>query len=192
MINVCFQVRRHSIFVNIHKENPKHITSKVLRLDVDEDRAFLKEISLLHAIAEKVIFYFDFIKCPETLNFTSLQIEQKPIKRDNVRDVYWFQLTSLHALSDFHGENSTETVEAKQLLNEAVLKLNAAFTKAYDGFVLVNIITSDASHTRRARNILQATTPTPPPNDVSEMTYLGSVGNSLRELQICSLFYFVI
>lgn len=70
--------------------------------------------------------------------------------------MFWFQLNSLHALSDVHGENSTETVEAKQLLNEAILRLNTAFTKAYNGNVLVNIITSDASHTRRTRSILQA------------------------------------
>lgn len=64
-------------------------------------------------------------------------------------------MNSLHPLSDLHGENSTETVEAKQLLNEAILRLNVAFTKAYDKNVLVSIITSDSSHTRRTRSILE-------------------------------------
>lgn len=59
-------------------------------------------------------------------------------------------------MSDLHGENSTETLEAKHLLNEVILRLNVAFTKAYNKNVLVNIITSDASHTRRTRDILQA------------------------------------
>lgn len=36
------------------------------------------------------------------------------------------------------------------------MRLNTAFRKAYDETVLVNIITSDVSHTRRTRNILQA------------------------------------
>lgn len=85
-----------------------------------------------------------------------LKIEQKKIEKDGVRDVFWFQINSLHAMSDLHGENSTEAVEAKQLLNDVILRLNVAFTKAYDKNILINIITSDASHTRRTRSILQA------------------------------------
>lgn len=88
-------------------------------------------------------------------NHVLFKVEQKRFEKDGVRDVFWFQINSLHALSDLHGENSTEAVEAKQLLNDVILRLNVAFTKAYDKNVLVNIITSDASHTRRTRSILQ-------------------------------------
>lgn len=96
------------------------------------------------------------------------QVEHKVVQKDGVRDVFWFQLNSLHALSDLHGENSTETVEAKQLLNEVILRLSAAFTKAYKGNVLVNIITNDVSHTRRSRSILQAIEEAEP-SDVSKL-----------------------
>lgn len=37
------------------------------------------------------------------------------------------------------------------------MKLNAAFIKAYKGCVLVNVITSDASHTRRTRRSILET-----------------------------------
>lgn len=77
------------------------------------------------------------------------------VKQDHIPDIFWFRVSALHALSDLHGENSTETTEAKQLLNEAILRLNVAFVKAYRGNVLVSVVTSDASHTRRTRSILQ-------------------------------------
>lgn len=129
-------VRKFGIFKEIKSENPKHVSHKVLKLDIDEDRHFLKEIALLHEIAQK--------------------IEQGVVKQDHIPDVFWFKVSALHALSDLHGENSTETTEAKQLLNEAILRLNVAFNKAFGGNVLVSVITSDASHTRRSRSILQA------------------------------------
>lgn len=109
------------------------------------------------------------------------QIEHGGVLKDGVRDVYWFQLNSLHALSDLHGENSTETIEAKQLLNEAILKLNSAFNKAYKGNVLVNIITSDASHTRRSRSILQADVGVATKDDVSKFFYLKKLWFHLRD-----------
>lgn len=49
-----FQLKKYNIFADIHTENFKHITHKALRLDVDEDRQFLKDIILLHEIAHKV------------------------------------------------------------------------------------------------------------------------------------------
>lgn len=78
-------------------------------------------------------------------------------------DVFWFKLSSLHGLSDFHGENSTSTKEAKQLLSDTVDTLNAAFTGAYEGSVLVTLITSDSAHTRKTRDVLAETTTKPPP-----------------------------
>ncbi|XP_074035432.1 ATPase H(+)-transporting accessory protein 2-like [Leptinotarsa decemlineata] len=84
------------------------------------------------------------------------QIE-KGVQRDNVPDVYWFKVSALHAVTDLYGENSTQVQEAHQLLNTVILKLNSAFNKAYDGFALITVVTSDASHTRRSRSILETT-----------------------------------
>lgn len=70
--------------------------------------------------------------------------------------MFWFKVSGLHALVDLHGENSTAAKEAKQLLNDAIVRLNSVFKKAYGGSVLVTTIVSDASHTRRTRSILQA------------------------------------
>ncbi|KAJ8967917.1 hypothetical protein NQ314_002576 [Rhamnusium bicolor] len=99
-------------------------------------------------------------------------IEQGVVKQDHVPDVFWFKVSALHALSDLHGENSTQATEAKQLLNEAILRLNVAFTKAYHGNVLVSVVTSDASHTRRGRSILQAAdVKEDDSSDVSKITF---------------------
>lgn len=65
-------------------------------------------------------------------------------------------MTALHALVDLHGENSTAAKEAKQLLNDVIIRLNNAFVRSYQGKVLVSVIVSDASHTRRTRSILAA------------------------------------
>ena len=68
--------------------------------------------------------------------------------------MYWFKIETLHALTDLYGENSTQVKEAKQLLTDAILRLNTAFNKLYKGKVLVSVVCSDAIHTRKARNIL--------------------------------------
>ncbi|XP_060525561.1 ATPase H(+)-transporting accessory protein 2 [Cylas formicarius] len=127
-------VRKYDAFRTIKSENPRHISYKHLKLDVEEDREFLRDVALLNEI--------------------SLKVEAGAVKEDFIPDIYWFRLTSLHALSDLHGPNSTETKEAKQLLQEAINRLSDAFVKAYGNRVLANIITSDASHTRMRRNIL--------------------------------------
>lgn len=56
-----FQINKYDLFEGIHKEHQKHLSHKILKLDVDEDREFLKEVNLLHAIADRVSvnFYFD-------------------------------------------------------------------------------------------------------------------------------------
>ncbi|KAF7275889.1 hypothetical protein GWI33_011172 [Rhynchophorus ferrugineus] len=134
LANGLDDVKEYSIFQKIKSENPKHVSHKSLKLDVEEDRDFLKDIALLSQIAQKV--------------------EDGVVKQDYVPDVYWFRLSSLHALSDLHGENSTETKEAKQLLQNVIIRLTDAFSKAYGNHVFVNVLTSDASHTRVRRNIL--------------------------------------
>ncbi|CAG9764557.1 unnamed protein product [Ceutorhynchus assimilis] len=125
-------VEQYDIFDGIKSENPKHVGHKHLKLNVEEDRAFLKDIALLTEIAAK--------------------IDAGVVKEDFVPDVYWFRISSLHALSDLHGPNSTETQEANKILQEAIARVSNAFAKRYNNHVFVSVITSDASHTRQRRN----------------------------------------
>lgn len=142
LTNGLDDIKQYTIFDGIKNENPKHVSHKHLKLDVEEDRAFLKDIVLLNEIAQK--------------------IEDGAVKEDFVPDVYWFRLSSLHALSDLHGPNSTKTKEAKQLLQDTIVRITDAFVKRYNNHVFVNVITSDASHTRLRRNILAEGTATDP------------------------------
>lgn len=140
LANGLDEIKQYTIFDGIKSENPKHVTHKHLKLDVDEDRTFLKDIALLNEIAQK--------------------IEDGAVKEDFVPDVYWFRLSSIHALSDLHGENSTKTKEAKQLLQDTIARLTDAFIKRYSNHVFVSVITSDASHTRLRRDTTADTDPT--------------------------------
>jgi len=106
-----------------------------LKSNVEEDHKFLQEINFMNAISDK--------------------LENGVITMDNEPDYYRLRILGLHAVSDLHGENSTATKEAKQLLIEAINRLNDAFNKAYSGNVLVSIVSSDASHTRRTRSATQ-------------------------------------
>ncbi|XP_056630060.1 ATPase H(+)-transporting accessory protein 2 [Diorhabda sublineata] len=127
-------VRKYSVLEDIGSSKIEQIKHRVLRLDSEEDRRFIKEMTLLNAIAKEV--------------------KKGTITKDNVPDVFWFEVSGLHALIDLYGDNSTQVIEAKQILNEVILRLNTAFVKLYDGFVLTTVITSDASHTRRGRSVL--------------------------------------
>lgn len=102
-----------------------------LKATTEEDKYFLDELAFLNAITD--------------------QVERGVIKRDSTPNVFWFKVSALHALSDLHGANSTATKEAKQLLYEAIQRLNNAFQKLYSGQAIVTVVTSDASHTRRIR-----------------------------------------
>jgi renin receptor len=133
------QVHKYEIFEKVKQDKPKKHVHNYLKVNVDEDRNFLSEITLLNEIAN--------------------QIEQSPIVHDdNIPDIFWFKSESLHPLTDLYGENSTQVKEAKQLLNDVILTLNNAFNKKYNGKVLVSVVSSDAIHTRRARNILETDT----------------------------------
>lgn len=105
------------------------------------------------------------------------------MKRDFLPDLYWFKIRSLHALVDLHGDNSTVAKEAKQLLNDVIIRLNSAFKKAYGDGVLVTVIVSDASHTRRTRSILAQTKDEA--TDVSKYLYLiRNSGRLLKKIRI--------
>lgn len=67
-------------------------------------------------------------------------------------------------MTDLYGENSTQVKEAKQLLNDAISRLNSAVNDLYKGRVLVTVVTSDASHTRYGRSILETKADEEPAN----------------------------
>lgn len=110
---------------------------KFLNKATEEDQQFLKDIAVLNGVVDSV--------------------EDGLIKADRSPDVFWFVISSLHPVSDLHGSNSTATVEAKQILVETLIRLNDAFRKAYNGNALITIVTSDASHTRFSRSLLEET-----------------------------------
>lgn len=127
---MSIQIQNYPIFQSIKNDKPKK--NHILKNTIDEDREFLKELSILNAISGKI----------------------DGLQADNNPDIYWFHVQSLHPLIDLYGENSTQVKEAKKLLNEAINHLNGAFKAAYKGRVLVSIVASDAIHTRRTRSIL--------------------------------------
>nr|CAD7257624.1 unnamed protein product [Timema shepardi] len=83
-----------------------------------------------------------------------LDREVKSESGDGVPDVYWLVLRALHPVIDLHGTDSDAATEAKNLLIEAIKDLDRAFVHAYKGQVLVSVVTSDASHTRKSRSLM--------------------------------------
>ncbi|KAJ8718999.1 hypothetical protein PYW07_016555 [Mythimna separata] len=112
-----------------HKLKPA-LKLKYLNDAVEEDRYFLREFTALRTIIAKVEF--------------------GAIVPDKLIDFYHFRFRTIHLLADFYGPISAKTKEAKKLLGEALEELNDAFVKAYDGSVLVTVVTTDVAHTRRS------------------------------------------
>ncbi|KAK5650037.1 hypothetical protein RI129_001066 [Pyrocoelia pectoralis] len=106
-----------------------------LRSSVKEDRSFLQEINLLNAISK--------------------EIENGAITSADKPSYFDIKFFGLHTISDLYGENAAATKEAKQLLIDSIIRLNAAFKNVYNDRVLFTIVSSDASHTRRAREVSQ-------------------------------------
>ncbi|XP_013139745.1 PREDICTED: renin receptor [Papilio polytes] len=124
-------------------------TLQHLKISVEEDYQFLAELEALKLFISK--------------------INAGAISPDNIIDFYNFRFRSLHVLSDLHGPNSLQTKEAKKLLGEELMELSKAFSKAYDGAVLVSVVCTDVAHTRRAvRHVrLPRQAPTPPTTTAS-------------------------
>ncbi|XP_050312456.1 ATPase H(+)-transporting accessory protein 2 [Anthonomus grandis grandis] len=135
LANGLEDVKKYYVFDGIdNKESPEEVKHKQLKLDIEEDRAFLRDMALLTNVAKR--------------------IGEGVAKEDSVPDVFWFRVASLHPLSDLHGANSSETKEARQLLENVISLLTDAFVKRYDNRVFVSVMTSDASHTRQRRNLM--------------------------------------
>ncbi|CAG2060820.1 unnamed protein product, partial [Timema podura] len=97
-----------------------------------EDAQFIQELLLVKQLTHKV----------------------KSESGDGVPDVYWLVLRALHPVIDLHGTDSDAATEAKNLLIEAIKDLDLAFVHAYKGQVLVTVVTSDVSHTRKSRSLM--------------------------------------
>ncbi|KAL6424223.1 hypothetical protein ACFW04_009815 [Cataglyphis niger] len=106
---------------------------KFLNLEIEEDRKFVEEMALLHAIAD---------------NASSAK------KHDSGTDVYWLVVSALRAVLDLHGNTSAVANEAYMLLNDAMEHVSKAFVNAYDGKVVISAFTNDASKVRNARSVL--------------------------------------
>lgn len=86
---------------------------KFLSSEIEEDRKFVEEMQLLHAIADKV--------------FTK--------KHDSGTDVYWLVVSAFKPVLDLHGNTSVAAKEAYSLLNDALEHVSKAFVNTYDGKV---------------------------------------------------------
>jgi len=91
---------------------------KTLSLEIEEDRNFVEEMQLLHAIAD---------------NACSAK------KHDSSTDVYWLVVSALKPVLDLHGNTSAATTEAYTLLNNAIEHVSKAFVNTYDGKVIIFI-----------------------------------------------------
>jgi len=92
-----------------------------LNSDVEEDRKFVEEIQLLHAIADNAF---------------------SAKKHDSSTDVYWLVVSALKPVLDLHGNTSAAAKEAYMLLNNAIEHVSKAFINIYDGKVIISLILS--------------------------------------------------
>ncbi|XP_061935930.1 ATPase H(+)-transporting accessory protein 2 isoform X4 [Apis cerana] len=115
------------------KPTPIDETSlRALSLSKEEDKKFLEEVQLLHAIAKKA---------------------PSAIKPDSKSDIYWLVISGLRPIFDAYGSNSTTSREALSLLNNALNVIHDAFIQAYDGQVLIVAFTNDASKVHHIRSV---------------------------------------
>ncbi|XP_043518876.1 ATPase H(+)-transporting accessory protein 2 isoform X1 [Frieseomelitta varia] len=115
------------------KPTPIDETSlRSLSLRKEEDKKFLEEVQLLHAIAKKV---------------------PSAIKPDSKSDIYWLVISSLRPIFDTYGSNSTTSREALSLFDNALNVIHDAFIQAYDGQVLIVAFTNDASKVHHIRSV---------------------------------------
>lgn len=98
---------------------------KFLSSDVEEDRKFVEEMQLLHAIAENAF---------------------SAKKHDSGTDVYWLVVSALKPVLDLHGNVSAAAQEAHTLLSNAMEHISKAFENTYDGKVCELILSTNVIH----------------------------------------------
>ncbi|KAF9417105.1 hypothetical protein HW555_005724, partial [Spodoptera exigua] len=118
-----------TLFGNFLIGKPTKETFAYLRHTVEEDYLFINELEILRAVIK--------------------WIKDGGIVPDNQIDFFSFRIRTLHGVSDYHGPNSLQTKEAKKLLGGAIQELSEAFVTAYDGSVLVTVVSTNVAHTRR-------------------------------------------
>ncbi|KAL0832059.1 hypothetical protein ABMA28_001549 [Loxostege sticticalis] len=118
---------RADVFGDIDPPKRTKVTLQHLKYSVEEDLQFLNELESLKVLSNQI----------------------KSLNQDNIVDFFYFRFRTLHALCDYYGPNSLQAKEAKKLLGEALEEMTNAFVKAYDGSVLVTVVTTDVAHTRR-------------------------------------------
>lgn len=87
---------------------------KSLSSEVEEDRKFVEEMQLLHAIADNAF---------------------SAKKHDSGTDVYWIVVSAFKPVLDLHGNTSAAAKEANMLLSNAMEHISKAFVNTYDGKV---------------------------------------------------------
>lgn len=92
---------------------------KYLSLENDADKKFLEQIQLLNAISAKV---------------------SKTNPDHDKRHVYWFVLSAMPAVLDFHGKDSAAAKESFDLLNQALTQLSSSFMKVFSEKVCKDLI----------------------------------------------------
>ncbi|KAF4521960.1 hypothetical protein B566_EDAN009488 [Ephemera danica] len=114
------------------------ISTGSLSTKVDEDQAWLREMQSIRSIIQKAAAgeLCAVVKGPAVL---------------------WLESTALHGLSDFHGAGSIQAIDASKMLGSLLAGLSEELQNDCDGKVLLAAVTSDSSHTRRTRSLLQAT-----------------------------------
>jgi renin receptor len=104
---------------------------KSLSSEIEEDRKFVEEMQLLHAIADNAF---------------------SAKKHDSGTDVYWLVVSALRPVLDLHGNMSAVTDEANTLLTDAIEHVSKAFVNTYDGKIVIAIFTNNV---RNARSVLE-------------------------------------
>lgn len=87
---------------------------KTLSSEVEEDRKFVEEMQLLHAIADNAF---------------------SAKKHDSGTYVCWLVVSALGPVLDLHGNTSVVAKEAYMLLSDALEHVSKAFINTYDGKV---------------------------------------------------------
>ncbi|XP_046397299.1 ATPase H(+)-transporting accessory protein 2 [Ischnura elegans] len=114
---------------------------KALRENEEENQALFQE---------NFHFFSELVVLGKIVNGAVHAAEKKGVSGP---DVYWLVLRGLHPLIDLNGEGSEQSSRAIQILSTRARTMANLLAKAYDNRVLVAVVTTDASHTRRTRSV---------------------------------------
>ncbi|XP_071451400.1 ATPase H(+)-transporting accessory protein 2 [Hetaerina americana] len=113
---------------------------KALRKNEEENQALFQE---------NFHFFSELVVLGKIVNGAIHAAEKKGVSGP---DVYWLVLRGLHPLIDLNGDDSDQSARAIQILSTRARTMASLLAKAYANRALVAVITTDSSHTRRARS----------------------------------------